>query len=213
MGGQGMDRREALRYLAMASVAGRYTGFSRWAFGGAASPSPMPLRAEDTPPYQPRFFRPDEYRFIEVLTDLIIPEDGTPGAREAGVSEFVDFMAASDPRIQVPFRDGLRWLEAHSRRLHGTAFLELTGEDRDDILRHLAYREYYRPREEEGRAFFGLIRRYTVMGFYTSRIGMVELDSPFLRTMYPESPECPHVDDREHRRLGPQYQSPELDGR
>jgi gluconate 2-dehydrogenase gamma chain len=204
MGGQGIDRREALRYLALASVAGRYTGFSKWVFGGSSNPSSTTLASEQNPPYEPRFFTVDEYRVVDILTDLIIPEDGTPGARDAGVAEFVDFMAASDPGIQVPFRDGLRWLEAHSLRLHGRSFPDLAKEDQNEILRHLAYLEWFRPREEEGRAFFGLIRRYTAMGFYTSRIGMEELDSPFLQTVYAEPPECPHVDDREHRNLQPQ---------
>jgi hypothetical protein len=38
------------------------------------------------------------------------------------------------------------------------------------------------------------------MGFYTSRIGLEELDFPGLR-FYAESPGCPHVDDRGHLRL------------
>lgn len=200
MGGQGIDRREALRYLALASVAARYPGFCRWAFGGSSS-FPPGSHQEQSSEYQPRFFRPDEYQLIDVLTDLIIPGDDSPGARESGVSEFVDFMVASDPNIQVRFRDGLRWLETHSLRLHSRTFLELTREEQNDILRHLSYREQFRPREEEGRAFFSLIREYTVMGFYTSRIGMEELDSPHLQSMYTEPPECPHVDDREHQNL------------
>lgn len=208
MGGQGIDRREALRYLAIASIAARHDGFSRWVFGGV--PGRPPARQETpNPDYEPLFFDADEYRLVDALTALIIPEDETPGARVAGVSEFVDFMAASDPNIQVPFRDGLRWLEAHSLRLYGRRFLQLETGDQNEILRHLAYRDHFRPREEEGRSFFNLIRRYTAMGFYTSRIGMEELDSPFLHGTYHEAPACPHVDDREHRKLSPQ---PEVEG-
>ena len=68
------------------------------------------------------------------------------------------------------------------------------------MLEHLAYTERYRRGEEDGQAFFKLIREYTVMGFYTSRIGMEQLDYPGLR-LYTESPGCPHVDDPEHRHL------------
>ena len=50
-------------------------------------------------------------------------------------------------------------------------------------------------------SFFRLLREYTVMGFYTTRIGLEELGYPGLRT-YSKSPECPHVNDPEHRHLG-----------
>jgi len=40
--------------------------------------------------YQPLFFTAPEYAMIERLTDIIIPTDNTPGAREAGASEFID---------------------------------------------------------------------------------------------------------------------------
>jgi hypothetical protein len=58
-------------------------------------------------------------------------------------------------------------------------------------LRHLAYKDHYRPGEDEGREFFKLIREYTIMGFYTSRIGLDQLDYPGLK-FYSESPGCPH---------------------
>lgn len=201
MGGQGIDRREALRYLAMASMAGKYSGFCRWIFGGSLN-QPSGRTSGQNAEYRPRFFAPDEYRLVDVLADLIIPADESAGAREAGVSEFIDFMAASDPRIQVRLRDGLRWLEAHSLRLYGQSFLQISREEQSAILRHLAYGDQHRPREEEGRSFFALIRQYTVMGFYTSQIGMEELDSPYLQSMYMEPPGCPHADNRDHRDLG-----------
>jgi len=50
--------------------------------------------------------------------------------------------------------------------------------------------------------FFDLIREYTLMGFYTSRVGLQELDYPGLK-FYSESPSCPHVNDREHLHLPP----------
>jgi hypothetical protein len=70
-------------------------------------------------------------------------------------------------------------------------------------LEHLAYKDKYRPREEDGRDFFKLLRQYTVMGFYTSRIGLEELDYPGLKTVYEAMPGCPHLDDPEHRHLPP----------
>jgi hypothetical protein len=203
MAGQGLDRREILRAMALAAAASQFPGFQRWAFAcdhvgaHAGENGSSPPRATA---YVPQFFTSDEYATVERLTELIIPSDGTPGAREAGVSEFVDFMTASDPGSQYQLRYGLTWLDAHSDKLHGKPFRQLEADDQSDILKHLAYKDQYRDGEDEGRQFFGSVRELTLMGFYTSRIGLEALDFPGLK-FYAESPGCPHVDDRGHLNL------------
>lgn len=200
MAGQGLERREVLRILAIAAAASGYPGFHRWSFACAhAGSGPIPLKRAS---YAPRFFSAPEYATVERLAQIIIPSDGTPGAREAGVSEFIDFMVASDPSVQYRFRYGLTWLDAHAGKLHGAPFRELDEAKQTALLEPLAYRDRYRDGEDEGRAFFKLVREYTVMGFYTSRIGLEQLDYPGLR-IYLESPGCPHADDPEHRHLPP----------
>jgi gluconate 2-dehydrogenase gamma chain len=198
MAGQGLERREVLRVMALAATASQFPGFRRWAFAcGHTRPASADVSLGT---YTPQFFTPEEYATVEQLCELIIPSDGSPGAREAGVSEFIDFMVFSDPAVQYRFRYGLTWLDAHAERLYGARFASLQPDQQTSILRHLAYKDHYRTGEEEGRAFFRLMREYTIMGFYTSRIGLQELDYPGLR-LYSESPGCPHVDDREHLHL------------
>ncbi|HUI41144.1 MAG TPA: gluconate 2-dehydrogenase subunit 3 family protein [Terriglobia bacterium] len=198
MGGQGIERREMLRVMALAAAASGFPGLHRWTFAcghlgsGAAAARPAA--------YTPQFFTPAEYATLERLTDMIIPSDGTPGAQEAGVAEFIDFMVWSDPGIQYDFRYGLVWLDSRADTLHGRPFRELTPDRQMDLLGHLAYKARFRPGEEDGQAFFRLAREYTVMGFYTTRIGMEQLDAPGLR-FYTESPSCPHHGDPEHRHL------------
>jgi hypothetical protein len=200
MAGQGLERREVLRILALAAAASGYPGFHRWSFACAHSGDGLvqvkPSR------YEPRFFSEAEYATVERLAELILPSDGTPGAREAGVAEFVDFMVSSDPSIQYRFRYGLTWLDAHAGRRHGSPFRQLDGATQTALLEPLAYRQRHRDGEEEGRAFFKLAREYTIMGFYTSKVGLEQLDYPGLR-IYATSPGCPHPDDPEHRRLAP----------
>lgn len=200
MAGQGLDRREILRAMALAAAASQFPGFQRWAFACEHVGVAKTVSQSAPGAYAPQFFTPEEYATVERLTELIIPSDGTPGAREAGVSEFVDFMTASDPGAQYQFRYGLTWLDAHSEKLHGKPFRDLEAADQSDILKHLSYKDQYRDGEDEGRQFFQSIRELTVMGFYTSRIGLEELDFPGLK-FYAESPGCPHHDDREHARL------------
>jgi gluconate 2-dehydrogenase gamma chain len=200
MAGQSVERREMLRILAMASVAAQFPGFSRWTFACEHVSADSTQIKKAT--YSPQFFTPAEYATVERLTEMIIPSDGGAGAREAGVSEFVDFMVWSDPSVQYSFRLGLGWLDAHSERLHSKTFVALEPGQQNEILRHLAYKKEFREGEEDGRVFFDLMREYTLMGFYTSRVGLEELDYPGLK-FYSESPSCPHVNDREHLHLPP----------
>jgi hypothetical protein len=198
MAGQGVERREVLRVLALAATASSFPGFSRWSFGCGHDAAEV-VQIKPTR-YTPRFFSSEEYTTIERLTEMIIPSDGTAGAREAGVAEFVDFMISSDPSMQYPMRYGLTWLDAHARKKHGNAFRALPDDQQTGLLQTLAYKEKYEAGDEEGREFFDRIREYTVMGFYTSRIGLEALDYPGLK-IYTEVPDCPHPGNPEHRNL------------
>lgn len=198
MAGQNIERRDVLRVLTIAAAAGNFSGFSRWNFARAQQQAPEARPAK----YQPRFFTAPEYDTMECLSELIIPSDGTPGAREAGVAEFIDFMAFSDPALQYPLRYGLTWLNARSASLHNSRFVELPESQQAEILGQLTYRDRYVAGQEDGRRFLQLVRDYTVMGFYTTRIGLEELDYPGLR-LYSDSPSCPHTGDPEHLRLEP----------
>lgn len=197
-----MERREILRVLSLAAAAAQFPGFERWAFA-CPQHGESALVKGPAASYQPRFFTSREYALIETVTDLIIPNDGTPGAKDAGVAEFIDFMTFSDPEIQFPMRYGAGWLDARARGLHNASFVDLNRDQQSAMLRHLAYKNEYREGDEDGRSFFKLIREYTMMGFYTSRLGQIELDNPNLKTHYDQIPDCPHVDDREHKHLSP----------
>ena len=220
MAGPDVSRREVIRLISLASVAGTFPGFCRWTFAcghpGPASEPPAPRPSV----YRPIFFTINEYATVEHLAELIIPDDETPGARTAGVAEFIDFMVANNadlqtnrgawrPRnpvsqgygIQARFRYGIGWIDAHAQGVYGKPFCNCAVLQQRNLLDCLAYKKKYRPGEEDGRAFFQLVREYTVAGFYTSRIGLEQLDYPGLKTMWMQVPECPHKDDPEHRHL------------
>src|SRR5262245_91387 len=121
MAGQNLERREMLRALSLAAGAAQFPGFVKWAFADpeashhGGKPAKLEGRsaqsgsqAENS--YKPQFFTSDEYEIISRLSELIIPTDATPGAREAGVSEFIDFIAFSDPNLQYRFRYGIGWI-------------------------------------------------------------------------------------------------------
>jgi len=213
MAGQNLERREMLRALSLAAGASQFPGFVKWAFADpeASHHGGEPIKisaqsgaqAKPNNSYNPQFFTNDEYETISRLSELIIPTDATPGAREAGVSEFIDFIVFSDPNLQYRFRYGVRWIDAHARYLFGRRFLEITPEQQTETLNHLAYKDRHRAGEEDGRDFFRLIREYTVIGFYTSRVGLEEIKYPGLKQYWREAPGCQHLDDPEHKHLPP----------
>jgi gluconate 2-dehydrogenase gamma chain len=209
LAGQGPSRRELLQALTLASVASTFSGFSRWSFALAESTAQHhPSGASPAmvnPVYRPQFFSSSQYRTVELLADLILPPVpaavGTasskpqPGAREAGVAEFIDFMVFSDATLQAPFRDGLQWLDRASTPT--SDFVSLTAVQQNALLERLAYKAKQQESEKAGQQFFLLVRKYTVMGFYTTRAGLESLDYPGL-TFYAASPGCTHAGNPEH---------------
>jgi gluconate 2-dehydrogenase gamma chain len=200
MAGQGVQRRNALRMLAMAAGIAKFPGFSKWALAcGHAGNGLTGIKPAN---YRPVFFSAREYALVERLAGIIIPNDETPGACEAGVPEFIDLMVSRDASLQPLFRDGLIWLDMHSEKMQGKQFLRLLPDQQTALLEPLAYAKKFRDGEQEGRQFFERMREYTVMGFYTSKVGLTQLDFPGLRSFW-VSPSCPHQDDPEHVRLPP----------
>src|SRR2546430_7570927 len=104
-----MDRRSAMRMLAMAPVAAAF----RWApesVREAAARAREALGRGAT--YEPKHFTTHEWDTVRLLVDLIIPKDDrSGGATDAGVPEFMDFMLGDDPDLVTPIRGGLAWLD------------------------------------------------------------------------------------------------------
>ena len=102
-------------------------------------------------------FSPAQAAQVDAITARILPSDGTPGAREAGVVYFVDQSLNGYARDQAPlFTDGLKSLGEAVAKKHGSAatFASLTAEQQDAMLREI-----------EKTPFFGAIRFATLAGF------------------------------------------------
>ena len=220
MGGQGVERRDILRYLGIAAVASTFPGFHRWAFACPAEYPNVTAPAATADSYKPLFFSANHYRLVERLADMIIPGDETPGAAQAGVAEFIDFMVANrvpvsgsgeirstadaieaGTQAQIRFVGGLNWMNARSQSQHHHDFLDCTPEQQHSLLEELAYKAKFTPATERGRAFFQMMRDYTVVGYYTTKVGLESLGYPGLQVAWPAMPACPHPDDPEHTRL------------
>jgi gluconate 2-dehydrogenase gamma chain len=220
MGGQGVERREILRFIGIASVASTFPGFSKWAFACASDHTQSTTSQASSGPYQPLFFSLQHYRMVEHLAEMIIPEDDTPGAKKAGVAEFIDFMVANRVPVsssrdvrstqeaiamgdeaQNRFLSGLDWMNARSKSEFGREFMDCAPEQQNSLLEELANKAKFKPTTESGRAFFKFLRDYTVVGYYTTKIGLESIGYPGLQIAWPSMPGCKHPDDPEHANL------------
>ena len=137
---------------------------------GAVSPGFDALRAEEVcraihagpaEPYQLRFFSSDENELLDALMEMIIPADAhSPGAREAKVSLFADWLVSHDPpETQQEWRTGLQRMNEEARNT-----------SRADALAKAAAGEAHP--ESELHRFFIRLKHMTVDGYYTSEIGL-----------------------------------------
>ena len=92
-------------------------------------------------------------------------------------------------------------MDARSKSEFGHEFMECAREQQKHLLGELAYKAKFKPATESGRQFFQMMRDYTVVGYYTTRVGLESLGYPGLRVVWPSMPGCPHPNDPEHVHL------------
>jgi gluconate 2-dehydrogenase gamma chain len=122
------------------------------------------------------FFNPHEMATLAVLCDIIIPKDDKSGsATDAGVPDFIEFMAKDQPSLQVPLRGGLGWMDAQANKRFGKVFVDCAHAQRIEIIEDIAYPGRKRPGMSQGVSFFSLVRNLTATGFFTTKMGIDDL--------------------------------------
>ena len=162
-----MDRREALRVLG-AATAVPFVSQDLYALGREAH-----ARWRADPAF--RVLNADQQALVTTLTDLIIPDTDTPGAKVAGVPQFIDVMLADwyDPDDRQRFLDGLVDVDARSTVANGKKFVEATPTQQNTVLTALDddVARLRGARQSTNRNFFRMLKWLTVTGYYTSQIG------------------------------------------
>ena len=162
----------AVRLLAVPAGLNFLSAWSRAAqehqHGAAGS---APLQPSTLSQYRPQFFSPSDFAALQAFTELLIPTDETPGAREACCSQLIDFLLSSSgnfaPQTQKQWRSAMNALRAagfHSANPQARAALlvEISQPERDGAAEHPAYFAYR------------LIKRENAFAFYTARAGIIE---------------------------------------
>jgi len=169
----GMDRREALRLMATASAA-------LWAPAHVAAArekaSVALARAAQGAAFVPAFFSDHEHATVRLLVDLIIPADDRSGsATDAGVPEFMDFMMTDRPNMQGWMRGGLAWLDIECQRRFDRTFLDGDDAQRIEVLDAIAWPDQADEDLSHGVAFFNRFRDLTASGFWSTEMGIGDL--------------------------------------
>jgi gluconate 2-dehydrogenase gamma chain len=191
-----ITRRDILKTLTLSAVGGSVLQVipakaAEYAHGliqnqKAASPSGK---------YVPKYFSPHEYEMLTALCDTIIPKDEkSGGAVEAGAPEFIDLLTSENEKYQLTLGGGLMWLDGFCTDRFANLYLDCTPEQQKQTLDLVAFRKNAKqdPALSQGVAFFAFLRKMTCDGFYTSKIGIEDLQY-IGNTTLREFPGCPPV--------------------
>lgn len=172
-----MERREFLASLT--ALCGGALASPCVAFLTRAEAAAVPAKAS-TP-----LFTPAQRELVAAATELILPTTDTPGARDAGVPDFVEMMLVDwfydDERAK--FLEGLTRFDVLAKEKTGKRFADAPEADQIAVLQQL---------EKEGNAeiagaggnplaifmekkpvpaIFQSLKQLTLVGYYTSEIG------------------------------------------
>ncbi|MGA9773945.1 MAG: gluconate 2-dehydrogenase subunit 3 family protein [Blastocatellia bacterium] len=160
-----LTRREMIKLAAGAVVATPIIGLAR-----AQAEITSTVAAQNKAPL---FFTPKEFALVDELTELIIPtDDHSPGARAAEVAAYIDRRMAEsfEEEPKKSWREGLKLIDSLSQEAFGRAFLEITPDQRIELLTRISKNELNPKKTEE--IFFKELKNTTARAYYTSKIGI-----------------------------------------
>lgn len=188
-----LDRREMLELVARAaSIPAASAFFSAWlkavpahtAHGGSDAP-PMPDLLKN---YQPTFFSAEDFQALEAFTEILIPRDEDPGARDAHCAHFIDFVLQNSG--EVPTTQAA-WRKAMSA-IKSTGFYTADAQKRVELVGEMARPEMDHDSKHPAYFAYRMIKRQTVFAFYTSRTGMIDVLNYKGNSYNPTFPACTH---------------------
>ena len=160
-----LNRRDTIRGLAL-TVGLAATGWAERAM--AAAPAPTTLA------WTPTALTQDQARLVDVVAELIIPATDTPGARDAGVPQFIDRTVATyyNKGQAERFVAGLTRIDADARAAHGDAFVALTPQQQVELLTRYDQEATAARAQTPGEPhFFPVLEDLVTVGYFTSEPG------------------------------------------
>jgi hypothetical protein len=157
---------------------------------GAAAQAPSTLT------WTAKALTPAQARTLDAVAELIMPATDTPGAREAGVPQFVDRAVGAwcTPADAAAIRGGLDRIEADAQAAHGKPFAALTPAQQTALLERydaegrgprtpaaaigrgetetgLSNQPRSAVTPPKGPPFFPVLKDLVTVGYFTSQLG------------------------------------------
>jgi hypothetical protein len=200
MDAQGVNRREALRRLAVGGAAAAalpswVETLSAFALDHAHTHGQRAAAAKTAAAWKPKVLTPPQNSTVITLSELIIPQTDTPGAKAANVNRFIDGVLAeraTDERAadeSTKFLAGLTALDERAKTEFGKPFVDATPEQQTAMLTKLST-----PPVDE---FFEAIKSMTIIGYYTSEVGMRQEMGDDGTLFFAEFKGCEHPEHRD----------------
>lgn len=195
MDAQGVNRREALRRLAIggaatAALPSWVESLSAFALDHAEAHGQRAAAAKTAAAWKPKILTPHQNATVITLSELIIPQTDTPGAKAANVNRFIDGVLAerqTDERTR--FLAGLTALDERAKTEFGKPFVDATPDQQTAMLTKLS--------SEPVDEFFEAIKSMTIIGFYTSEVGMRQEMGDDGQMAFAEFKGCEHPEHRD----------------
>jgi len=160
-----------------------------WKPLGSAEPPDPSLSAAD---WKPKFFDEHQNKTVIVLSDLIIPETDTPGAKAAYANRFIDLLLSVEaPEKQKQYLEALGWLDGYCLSNFGSPFVTLGPAQQNEML-GLLTRPSNDARISYGVKLFSLVKQSIVWAYYSSEIGTLKELKYETNPFQPEFPGCKH---------------------
>ena len=169
-----ISRRDALRRVGLVLMT---TGLIDRIAGAEVHEMAGQARAAAGGAYAPKALSAHEYATLDALTDLVIPvENGKPGAVAAGAAAWIDMMASENDQLKGIYTKGLAWMDTAMAGRGAKDFVSATPAQKTELLDLIAFRRNQTRELAPGIEFFTWARRMTVDAFYTSEIGIRDID-------------------------------------
>lgn len=110
---------------------------------------------------------------LNEISEVLLPESDTPGAREANVADFMKTIVSDfyNTAGQATFKAGINRIDEISNELYKTDFIDLTDDNKNTLVMALEdqAQEHYSA-DKQGKHFYIMIKQLAIWGYLSSEV-------------------------------------------
>jgi gluconate 2-dehydrogenase gamma chain len=138
----------------------------------AADAAATTAQAQAHGPGHGAFLNDDDAATVAAFAERLMPgAPGKPGARDAGVLNYIDLaLAGAYADLQDFYRRGLTSLEAYCRKTNDASFVKLSAAKQDEVIAALEQGKATGFTWPTAQAFFNTVRTHTMEGMFADPV-------------------------------------------